>query len=131
MSSYDPNFWEVSVDPEVLESVLTEPDFLEKLLRTPEDEQLEIEQEKLKQNAVEQIRELIETKLTPKQRSVVELYFFEDKTQQEIAKELGINQQVVSKHLFGVLRDGQKVGGAVKKLRKLCEKLDIDPKKWV
>ncbi|MBV7334200.1 sigma-70 family RNA polymerase sigma factor [Chloroflexi bacterium TSY] len=131
MSSYDPNFWEVSIDPEVLESVLTEPDFLESILRSPEDDQREREQEQVKQAAVTQIRELIETQLTAKQRRVVELYFYEDKTQQEIAKELGINQQVVSKHLFGVLRDGHKVGGAVKKLRKLCDKLGIDPQKWV
>ena len=131
MSTYDPRFWEVNVEPEVLESVLIEPDFLEWLLYDDADEQQAAEKAQLRQEALDQIHDLITTQLTAKQRRVVEMYFYEDKTQQEIAKALGINQQVVSKHLFGVLRDGRKVGGAVRKLRKLCEKLDIDPKKWV
>ena len=131
MSRHDPHFWEIEVDPEVLERLLVEPDFVERLLVTPEDERLDLERSRLKQEALEQIRELIKTRLTPKQRRVVEMYYFENKTQQEIAETLGINQQVVSKHLFGVLREGQQVGGAVRKLRKLCEKLGIDPQKWV
>ncbi len=131
MSTYDPRFWEVNVDPEVLESVLIEPDFLEWLLHDAEDEELVAEKAQFRQAALTQIHELITTQLTAKQRRVVEMYFYEDKTQQEIAQALGINQQVVSKHLFGVLRDGRKVGGAVRKLRKLCERLNIDPQKWV
>ena len=131
MSKYDPRFWEISVDPQVLEAVLPEPDFLEHLFRDAEDERLAQEKEQIKQEAVAQIRQIIKTQLTPKQRRIVEMYFYEGKTQQEIAQDLGINQQVVSKHLFGVLRNGRKVGGAVKKLRKLCEKSGVDPKKWV
>lgn len=135
MSKYDPAFWEISVEPEILESVLIAPDMLEHLLITPEEEQAaqEIAQEKeaFKQAAVEQIRELINTQLTPRQQQMIDLYFYQNKTQAEIADELGVSQQVVSKALFGVLRDGQKVGGAIKKLRKLCDKLGIDPQNWV
>ena len=135
MSQYDPAFWEISVDPEILESVLIAPDMLEHLLITPEEKQAAQEQaqeqEAYKQAAVEQIRELIGTQLTPRQQQVIELYFYQNKTQQEIANELGVSQQVVSKALFGVLRDGQTVGGAIKKLRKLCDKLGIDPQNWV
>jgi predicted transcriptional regulator len=47
------------------------------------------------------------------------------KTQEEIAVILGISQQVVSKQLFGVMRQGKKVGGAIRKLRKLLEKSGI------
>ena len=131
MSKYNPAFWEISVDPEILESKLIAPDFLEQLLITPEDEQAAQEKAQIKQEAIEQIRLLIQTKLTPKQRQIVELYFHKDMTQQEIAQELGLSQQVVGKHLFGVLRGGRRVGGAMAKLRKSAEKLGIDPKKWV
>lgn len=131
MTKHDPHFWEIEVAPEVLESLLIEPDFVERLFITPEDERLDLEKAQLKQKALDQIHELISTRLTVQQRRVVEMYFYENKTQQEIAEMLGINQQVVSKHLFGVLRGGQQVGGAVKKLKKLCEKLGIDPQKWV
>ncbi len=131
MGKYDPYFWEINVDPEVLESALVEPDFLEQLLISPEDEQLSLEKEQLKEEAVDRIKELISIRLTTRQRQIIEMYFYENKTQQEIAETLGINQQVVSKHLFGVLRDGRQVGGAVRKLRKLCEQLGIDPQKWV
>jgi RNA polymerase sigma factor (sigma-70 family) len=131
MSKYDPAFWEISVDPEILESVLVAPDMLEHLLITPEDEQAAQEKEAFKQEAVDLICELIQTQLTPKQRQVIEMYFYQNMTQQQIGDALGVSQQVVSKRLFGVLRDGTRVGGAVKKLRKLCDKLGIDPQKWV
>lgn len=131
MTKHDPHFWEIEVAPEVLESLLVEPDFVERLFVTPEDERLDLEKAQFKQDAIDQIRQLINTRLTPRQRRIVEMYFYENKTQQEIAEVLGINQQVVSKHLFGVLRGGQQVGGAVRKLRKLCEKLGIDAEKWV
>lgn len=56
------------------------------------------------------------------------LYFNDGLTQQEIAARLGIPQQVVSKHLFGVIRNGQKIGGAVAKIRKECRRLGLGPK---
>ena len=131
MSKYNPHYWEVSVDPAVLEAVLIEPDLLSQLLGEAGADDLAQQKAQLKAEAVAQIRELIQTQLTTKQRQIVEMYFYQHKTQQEIAEALGINQQVVSKHLFGALREGRKVGGAIKKLRKLCEKLGIDPQKWV
>ena len=131
MSKYNPDFWEVSVSPDILESVLEAPDMLERLLVTPEESRAVQDRQLVKQQAVEVIRELIRTRLSPRQRRIVELYFYQEKTQQEIATELDINQQVVSKHLFGVLRDGRRVGGALKKLRKLCERTGVDPVKWV
>jgi RNA polymerase sigma factor (sigma-70 family) len=131
MGKYDPAFWEISVDPETLESMLVAPDFLEELLITPEDEQEAQEKAQLKEEAIEQIRVLVQTRLTPRQRQMVEMYFYQNLTQQEIAQTLGISQQVVSKQLFGVLRDGRRVGGAMTKLRKAAEKLGVDPEKWV
>ena len=77
---------------------------------------------------IEALTELVATRLTPRQRRIVELYFYEGRTQQEIAAELGISQQVVSRQLFGVVRGGKKVGGALKRLRDACAELGIE---WV
>ena len=78
----------------------------------------------------ELLRELVATRLTSRQREIVELTFVEGLSQGEIAARLGISQQVVSKHLFGVVRDGKRIGGALRRLRQLCEEHGIDPE-WV
>ena len=80
---------------------------------------------------LELLRELVATRLTARQREIVEMYFTDGLTQAEIAAKLGIAQQVVSKQLFGVMRDGKRVGGAIRRLRQLCEENGIDPEKWV
>lgn len=77
------------------------------------------------------LRELVTTQLTPRQREIVELSYVDGLTQAEVAARLGITQQVVSKHLFGVVRDGRRVGGAMRRLRQLCEEHGIDPERWV
>ncbi|HUR78069.1 MAG TPA: sigma-70 family RNA polymerase sigma factor [Acidimicrobiales bacterium] len=77
------------------------------------------------------LRDLVATRLTTRQRQIVELYFTDGLTQAEIASHLGIAQQVVSKQLFGVMRDGKRVGGAIRRLRQLCDEHGIDPEKWV
>ena len=79
----------------------------------------------------ELLRELVATKLTVRQRDVVERFYVEGRTQAEIAAELGISQQVVSKTLFGVVRDGRRIGGAIRRLRQLCDEHGIDPGQWV
>ena len=48
-------------------------------------------------------------------RSIV-AYFFEGRSQSEIARSLGVSQQVVHKRIFGVRRNGRWVGGALKRL---------------
>lgn len=55
--------------------------------------------------------------LTPRQREIVEWHFFEGLSQGEIARRLGVTQQVVQKALYGVTRDGRPVGGALRRLR--------------
>lgn len=57
--------------------------------------------------------------LTPKQREAVELHFFEGMSQGEIARKLGITQQVVQKRLHGVQRRGKRIGGALPRLRRV------------
>ncbi|MDI1448991.1 sigma-70 family RNA polymerase sigma factor [Polyangium sp. 6x1] len=63
------------------------------------------------------VRDAVATVLTDKQREVVEAYFFEGLSQGEIARRLGVTQQVVQKRIYGAGRDGRTVGGALRKLR--------------
>jgi len=63
------------------------------------------------------IRRAVETVLTEKQREAVELFFFQGLSQSEIARELGVAQQVVQKRIFGASRRGAVVGGAIARLR--------------
>ncbi|NUP13135.1 MAG: sigma-70 family RNA polymerase sigma factor [Polyangiaceae bacterium] len=63
------------------------------------------------------VRDAVARALTDKQREVVEAYFFEGLSQGDIARRLGITQQVVHKRIFGAQRDGKTVGGALARLR--------------
>lgn len=56
--------------------------------------------------------------LTRKQREAVALHFDEGLTQGQIARRLGITQQVVQKRLHGVRRRGKVIGGALPRLRR-------------
>jgi RNA polymerase sigma factor (sigma-70 family) len=121
MPRRDHTYWEISVDPNVL-------------ARFPAAEaepRRDLQKQRLLDEAVANLRTIIETGLTPRQREIVQMYFFDGRTEAEIAQQLGIAQQVVSRHLYGALRSGRRVGGAMAKLRKLAEELGIDPEKWV
>jgi RNA polymerase sigma factor (sigma-70 family) len=72
------------------------------------------------------VREAVATALTRKQREVVEAYFFEGLSQSEIARRLGISQQVVHKRLYGVVRGGRPVGGAIRRLREVLACLVVE-----
>jgi len=65
------------------------------------------------------VRSAVEQALTPKQREAVELFFFEGLSQSEIARQLGVSQQVVQKRLYGVRRRGVVIGGALARLREV------------
>ncbi len=122
MSKFDPRFWEIPFDPQLLDQ-MSANDGLEGEPSAPPRE--------IPAYVIELLQVLIRTRLTPRQQRVLEMYFYEALSETEIASQLGISQQVVSKHLFGAIRDGKKVGGAVRKLRKIMSNMDIDPKKWV
>lgn len=84
-----------------------------------------------REDALVLLRSLVETRLTPRQRAIVDLYFTDGLTQQEIAEHLGISQQAVSRQLFGVIREGRRIGGAIARLRRLCDEAGIAPDEWV
>ncbi|MBN2532758.1 MAG: hypothetical protein JXB88_07705 [Spirochaetales bacterium] len=130
MSKYNPDFWEVPVDPAIINNLISESSvFYHDPVET--DEETKIRKQKLRNEAMKQIKIIIHTRLTAIQRDIVHLYYFENKTQTEIAGILKISQQVVSKHLFGVIRNGKKIGGALKKLKKICIQQNIMPENWV
>ncbi len=64
------------------------------------------------------LRRLMGLSLTARQRQAMELYYFRNMTQEEVAAALGISQQTVSQHLNGKARNGTTVGGAHRRLRK-------------
>ena len=72
------------------------------------------------------LMDIIENELTPKQRQAVMLYFFGQRTQEEIGRIMGIPHQVVSQHIYGIRRNGKKIGGAIAKLRKACKERGIN-----
>lgn len=65
---------------------------------------------------------IIVSHLSPRQRRVMELYYLENKTQEQVATELGISQATVSQHLTGKRRGRTRVGGAFRKIRKSIHK---------
>ncbi len=65
----------------------------------------------------EAVRHAIATSLTDKQREAIEAHFFDGLSQGEIARRLGVSQQVVQKRIYGAGREGKTVGGALRKLR--------------
>ena len=69
------------------------------------------------------IRHVVATVLTDKQREAVEMHFFEGLSQGEIARRLGVTQQVVQKRIYGVVRSGRSIGGALSRLREVLEPL--------
>ncbi|HIA48681.1 MAG TPA: sigma-70 family RNA polymerase sigma factor, partial [Candidatus Hydrogenedentes bacterium] len=62
--------------------------------------------------------------LTQRQMEVVKLHYLYGKTQEDIATILDLSQSTVSRHLFGTVRGGKKVGGAIPKLRKVIDKTE-------
>ena len=69
------------------------------------------------------LRRALDTELTDKQREAVELFFFEGLSQGEIARTLGISQQVVQKRIYGTHRNGRLIGGALNKLKQALQDL--------
>ena len=71
----------------------------------------------------ERVRRALITSLTEKQRAAGELFFFEGLSQSEIARRLGVSQQVIQKRLYGTQRHGLLIGGALPKLREALASL--------
>ncbi len=123
MAQMNLNFREFSVDSQVLESISAERSLW---FESTEDRQRRYAFQDFFRAVTPFVDELIDSTLTSRQRQVVMLYYRYGKTQEDIAQILDLAQSTVSRHLFGTLRGGRKVGGAIPKLRKLVQENGFD-----
>ncbi|MFP6583799.1 MAG: sigma factor-like helix-turn-helix DNA-binding protein [Candidatus Hydrogenedentota bacterium] len=116
---YNSDFWEVSAESGYLENLPAE-----RALWFESDE--DRERRDAFSNFFTEVKpvvlDLLDSKLTQRQMEVVKLYYLYGKTQEDIATILDLTQSTVSRHLFGTVRGGKKVGGAIPKLRKVIDK---------
>lgn len=119
MAEFNADFWEISTGSEYLENL---PASRGLWFETEEDRQRRYAFRDFFQDVRPVIFELIDTELTRRQKEVLRLYYVYGKTQEDIATILDLTQSTVSRHLFGTVRQGKKVGGAIPKLRKILER---------
>ena len=122
MSQFNPDFWEIPVGFEKL----SEFDNKSALwYETDAEREFRWMREYRQKQIIPELMEIIESRLTPKQRQAVMLYFFGQKTQEEIGRIMGIPHQVVSQHIYGIRRNGKKIGGAIMRIRRACRERGI------
>ena len=117
MAKFNPDFWEVTVSQASWDQFSKE----DRLHYRPPGEAERLRQRAERAEALwPRVRQIMDEVLTDPQRQVVLLYFFEQLNQRQIAERLGVSQQSVSERLYGKIRNGHAVGGALRKLRKAC-----------
>ena len=117
MPRFNPDFWETTIESAGWERFTAE----DALWYQEPDSAVERDQRAERVDELwPAIREIIDETLTDRQREVVLLTYVEELNQRETAERLGITQQSVSEHLYGKVRNGRTVGGAIRKLRKAC-----------
>lgn len=124
MGRFNPDFWEIPTGSAYLENTPAERGVW---FETEEDRERRYAFEEFYANVLPAVKQLIDARLTPRQRQILKLYYFNGKTQEDIAAELDLTQSTVSRHLFGTMRDGKKVGGALPKLQRIVDDDDIPP----
>ncbi len=122
MTRFNADFWEICLDFEKLMEFDTRRALW---YETDAERESRWMREDRQEQIMSRLMEIIENVLTPKQRQAVMLYFFGQKTQEEIGQIMGVPHQVVSQHLYGIRRKGKKIGGAIAKIRKACEERGI------
>ena len=120
-SSYQSIYCEVLANPQIINDLSCSLGFIYKMQPTRYCE----EQLDLKEKLATRMWKIIDDGLTIRQNQVVKLYI-KGLTQNEIAKELGINQTSVHKVLHGNIdyrnpNGKRRYGGAFKKIMKLCQ----------
>ncbi|MFO0561860.1 MAG: sigma-70 family RNA polymerase sigma factor [Polyangiales bacterium] len=94
---------------------------LSSLLSLDSDELRSDEVDPARAAMLARLREALEHGLTERQRQAIEMHFFDGLSQSEIARRLGVTQQVVHKRIYGVDRRGKRIGGALAKLRRALD----------
>lgn len=119
MAEYNADFWEIQIGSEYMENL---PSQRALWYETDEDRERRYAFQEFFEEVNPAVTSLIDTNLTKRQQEVVELYYLRGKTQEDIATILELTQSTVSRHLFGTMRRGKKVGGAIPKLRKIIDR---------
>ena len=122
VSNFDPRFWEIVFEPDKLDKFSDEDAIWRE---TEAERQLRYEREDRMRRITPLIMKIIENDLTKMQRKCIKLHFLHEKTREEIAQTLGISRRVVTQHIYGIRRNGKRIGGGIKKIRKVCEKRGI------
>ena len=123
-SIFNPIFWEVRLDQESLARLSTEAALY---YESEQEAESRRQRDQLIAELMPVIRQFMAQILTARQCEIVELYFFQSKTECEIGDLLGISTVTVSQHLFGKTRHGKLIGGAIPKLRKKLIAAGVDP----
>ncbi len=124
VSKFDPRFWEVTFAPDQLDRFCEENAIWRE---TEAERQVRYENEEKRRKLTPLIMEIIENDLTEMQRNCIKLHFLCQRTREEVAYTLGISRRVVTQHIYGIRRHGKRVGGGIRKIRKICEKRGISP----
>jgi RNA polymerase sigma factor (sigma-70 family) len=122
MAQFNPDFWEIPVGFDKLAEFDTRHALW---YETEEERENRWTREYRQKQLIPELMEIIENELTPKQRQAVMLYFFGQKTQEEIGRIMGVPHQVVSQHIYGIRRNGKKIGGAIARIRRACKQRGI------
>ena len=121
MANYNADFWEIPTGSEYLENL---PSSRALWYETQEDRSRRYAFREFFEEVSPVVSGLMGANLTRRQQEVVQLYYVDGKTQEDIATILELTQSTVSRHLFGTMRRGKKVGGAIPKLRKVIDRTE-------
>ena len=119
MARFNADYWEIPTGSQYLENLSAERALW---FETEEDRRRRHAMSDFYRSVMPTVQALIDSKLTDRQREILRLYYFSNKTQEDIADELQLSQSTVSRHLFGTTRNGKKVGGAIPKLQKVIDR---------
>lgn len=122
MARFNPVFWEIPTDFSALDRIPVNEGLW---FETDVDQQRRHALQDFFSEVAPAVQSLIDSRLTGRQREVVRLYYYQGKTQEDIAAILNLTQSTVSRHLFGTARGGKKVGGAIPKLRKAIDTAEL------
>ena len=122
MTKFNPDFWETTIDSASWGRFSMEDGLW---YQAPQDVAARHERIDRAKVLLPQIEGIMREVLTDRQREVVRLYFLEQLNQRQIAERMGVSQQSVSEHLYGKVRDGRAVGGAIRKLQQACAAHDL------
>jgi len=124
MGAFNADFWEIPLAREHIEAIPADKALW---FETKEDRERRQALTDFFEAVLPSVEELIHQHLTDRQREVLLLYYFYGKTQEDIAAMLALSQSTVSRHLFGTVRNGRRVGGALPKLRKVLARTPPAP----